>query len=156
MKEVIKLYYAFLKLLHIGYMPSLSTDRGECHMLFPVLIFPDHRTSKLYRITYCSALYVGALAQLECVLHARLVGDFLSIWPCHEFYTRRVNGHGQFDHVMNSIRDVLHWLPVSLSIEFRISVWMWWSQLEGPNLLAGVLLPHLKVAFVFELRFVDP
>lgn len=32
------------------------------------------------------------------------------------------------------LRDVLHWLPISRCIEFRIAVWVWWSHIESAPL----------------------
>ena len=42
---------------------------------------------------------------------------------------RLVGGFSKFDYISHYMRDVLHWLPVSQRIQFRISVWVWRCQL---------------------------
>jgi hypothetical protein len=65
------------------------------------------------RIDYCSSIYVGLplgrIAQLERVLRAA---------------ARLVGGFSKYDHISHYMSDVLHWLPVSQRIAFRISVWV--------------------------------
>ena len=51
------------------------------------------------------------------------------------------------------MRDVLHWLPVSQRIQFRISVWIWWCQLGStPAYLRGFCRPTSGFSYPQNLR----
>jgi hypothetical protein len=94
------------------------------------------------RIDYCSAIYVGLplerIAQLQRVLRAA---------------ARLIGGFSKFDHVSHFMRDVLHWLPASKRIEFRISVWVWRCQLgSAPAYLREFCSPITGIAGRRNLR----
>ena len=93
------------------------------------------------RIDYCSAIYAGLplghIAQVERVLRA----------------ATRLGGFAKFDHISHYMRDVLHWLPVSQRIQFRISVWVWQCQLgNAPAYLREFCCPTSGLAARRNLR----
>ena len=94
------------------------------------------------RIDYCSTIYaglpLGRIAQVERVLRAA---------------ARLVGGFSKFDHISHYMRDVLHWLPVSQRIQFRISVWVWRCQLgSAPAYLREFCRPTSGLATRRNLR----
>jgi len=94
------------------------------------------------RIDYCSSLLVGlslgTLARLDRVLRsaARLVG-----------------GLPKFSSITAYMRDVLHWLPISQRIQYRITAMVSWCVLRcAPSYLCDLCCPVSVLAARRVLR----
>src|SRR6218665_2439610 len=55
---------------------------------------------------------------------------------------RLIGRVSKFDHISAYMRDVLHWLPLSQRIQFRVAVLVWYSLIgQGPVYLADLCCP---------------
>ena len=97
------------------------------------------------RIDYCNAVLYGVtnavIWRLQAVLHAA---------------ARLITGVRRNDHITPTLRDTLHWLPVSQRIIFKIAL-MTYDSIRGrsPAYFRDVCVPVASVAFCSLLRSAD-
>jgi hypothetical protein len=97
------------------------------------------------RVDYCNAVLYGVSStvtrRLQAVLHAA---------------ARLITGVRRNDHITPTLRDTLHWLPVSQRITFKIAL-MTYDSIRGrsPAYFRDVCTPVVSVAARVRLRSAD-
>lgn len=97
------------------------------------------------RIDYCNAVLYGVTAtvtrRLQAVLHAA---------------ARLITGVRRNEHITSTIRDTLHWLPVSQRITFKVALMTFdCVRGQGPDYLNDILVPVHSVGPRARLRSAD-
>ena len=63
------------------------------------------------KVDYCNSLLYGAITQVTCRLQAVMNAA-----------ARFICGLKQLDHIMQAVRDELHWLPVLQRVDCKIAL----------------------------------
>ena len=97
------------------------------------------------RVDYCNALLYGVadgvIRRLQSVLHVA---------------ARLITGIRRYDHITPTLRDTLHWLPISQRITFKIALTMFdCSHGRCPKYFRDVFIPVHTVAGRSRLRSAD-